>query len=92
MEFVLIITSIGALICWIMEIVAAFKNEESPLLGILSIIPCFGLGGFIIGWINVGKWNLSTVMYIWTALVVLHLIIGFSTGAFTGNFGMPQMN
>ena len=91
MQFLLILTSIGALVCWIKEILAAFKYEESPLLGILSIIPCFGLGGFIIGWINVGKWNLSKVMYIWTAIVVLHLIIGASTGAFT-SFSLPQMN
>lgn len=50
-----LLLGLAMLVCWVLEIVAAFKNEETPLLGVLSIIPCFGLGGFIIGWVKVGQ-------------------------------------
>jgi len=63
---------LGALICWILVIVAAFKKEEKPLMGILSIVLC-SLGGFIIGWVHSKKWAIQKVMIIWTILVVVIL-------------------
>ena len=64
------------LICWIMEIVAAFKKEEKPLMGILSIVLC-SLGGFIIGWIHAKKWGISKLMLIWTIIAVIGVILNF---------------
>lgn len=65
---------LGALICWILEVVAAFKKEEKPLMGILSIVLC-SLGGFVIGWINSKKWGIQKVMIIWTILVIVVTIL-----------------
>jgi hypothetical protein len=65
---------IGSLVCWILEIIAAFKHEESPLLGILSIVLC-GIGGFVIGWIKHASWGIRNVMLIWTALIVVSLVL-----------------
>jgi hypothetical protein len=69
-----------ALVCWIMEIVAAFKKEEKPLMGILSIVLC-SLGGFIIGWINSKKWGIQKIMMIWTIVVVVLIIVQVIYGA-----------
>lgn len=69
-----------ALVCWIMEIVAAFKKEEKPLMGILSIVLC-SLGGFIIGWINSKKWGIQKIMMIWTIVVVVLVIVQVIYGA-----------
>ena len=69
-----------ALVCWIMEIVAAFKKEEKPLMGILSIVLC-SIGGFIIGWINAKKWGIQKIMMIWTIAVVVSIIVQVIFGA-----------
>ena len=71
---ILIVLGIASLVLWILEIVAAFKKEESPLMGILSIALC-GLGGFIIGWIHAGKWGIKKLMINWTIIVVASLVV-----------------
>ena len=69
-----IVAGIGSLACWIMVIIAAFKNEQSPLMGILCIVLC-GLGAFIIGWIKHGEWKIKNIMLAWTGLIVFGVII-----------------
>ncbi len=91
-----IVIGLGSLICWIMEIIAAFKREEKPLLGILSIVLCT-IGGFIIGWIKHKEWGIKKLMLIWTALIVAGIILniiasamGLATGAMMpGMEGIP---
>ena len=77
---VALICGIGSLACWIMVIVAAFKNEKSPLMGILCIVLC-GLGAFIIGWIKHGEWRIKNVMLAWTGLIVFQILIQVAAGA-----------
>jgi hypothetical protein len=74
LSIVAVLCGVGSLVCWILEIVAAFKNEESPLLGILSIVLC-GLGGFVIGWIKHAPWGIRNIMLIWTALIVVSFVV-----------------
>jgi hypothetical protein len=76
------LAALGMLVCWIMEIIAAFQKGKGPLMGILSIIPCFSLGGFIIGWIHAGKWGLQKIMLIWTILLVVSIVLGVAGGGF----------
>jgi len=64
------IAGVVSLVCWIMEVIAAFQKGEGPLLGILSIIFC-GLGAFIIGWIKSKEWGIQQMMMIWTIAVVV---------------------
>lgn len=64
--------TIASLACWIMTIVKAFQKEESPLIGILSICGCIG---FIMGWVNVEKWDHKNIMVIWSACIVLGIIL-----------------
>jgi hypothetical protein len=79
------IIGLGALVCWILEIVAAFKKEEKPLMGILSIVLC-GIGGFVIGWINAKKWGIKNVMIAWSILVVVSIVMNIAfAGALFAN-------
>lgn len=88
MEFVilglLVIIGLGSLYCWIMEIIAAFKNGDGPLMGILSIVLC-SLGGFIIGWIHAGKWGIQGNMKLWTVFVVLGIILNIVSTVMFGS-------
>lgn len=81
------IISLGSIACWVIEIVNAFKKEEKPLMGILSIVLC-GLGGFIIGWINAKKWGIQKIMMIWTVLVVVGVIVNVAFGVSTASAGL----
>jgi hypothetical protein len=73
------VSGIASLVCWIMVIVAGFKNEQSPLLGILCIVLC-GLGAFIIGWVKHAEWRIKNLMLIWTGLIVFGLILQVAVG------------
>jgi hypothetical protein len=74
-----LISGICSLACWIMVVVAAFKNEQSPLMGILCIVLC-GLGAFIIGWIKHAEWRIKNVMLAWTGLIIFGIIIQIAAG------------
>ena len=66
--------AIALFVCWILVVVKAFKNEESPLMGILALVLCT-LGGLIVGWINAGKWNGKKLMGWYTLLFILVLAL-----------------
>ncbi|BCX46705.1 hypothetical protein HAHE_06130 [Haloferula helveola] len=61
-----------------MEIMAAFKKEEKPTMGIISLVGgllCTPLIPLIIGWINAKKWGIQKIMLIWTILIVVFGIL-----------------
>ncbi len=67
--------ALGCVACWVVVLVNAFTQEKSPLLGLLCLIPCFALSGFIVGWINNEKWKIHGVMTAWTMLIVIGMAI-----------------
>ncbi len=70
-----IVLLIGNIVCWVMEIIAAFKNEEKPILGIVSIIPCLSLGGLVVGWMKHKEWGITQLMMIWSVIFVLGFVV-----------------
>ena len=77
-SILIFVVGIGMLVCWIMEIVAAFKKEEKPLMGIISLVGgllCTPLVPLVIGWIHAKKWGIQKIMLIWTILVVVFGIL-----------------
>jgi hypothetical protein len=70
-------------VCFILVVIAMFKNNQTGL-GIVCLVGLLcGIGGliaFIYGWIKSGEWNLKTVMLVWTAAIVIGLIGGFGGG------------
>jgi hypothetical protein len=64
---------IGGALCWLIEIVAAFRNAKGPLLGILSIL-LSPVAGFMIGWVNNRNWRITQVMIMFTAFAILYFV------------------
>ena len=80
-----VIAGLVTLVCWIMEVIAAFQKGNGPLLGILSIVLTLfcGIGGFIIGWVKCKEWGIQNLMIIWTIAMVVSMVCWF--------FIMPTM-
>ncbi len=70
----ILVLSLVAFVCWIMEIVAAFQKGDGPLLGILSIVLC-SLGGFVIGWAKAKDWGIQKLMIIWTISMIVSAFV-----------------
>ncbi len=64
---------LGSLVCWIMVLIKQFQLG-SVVHGIIGIVTC-GLWTLIWGWLNAGKHNLRNLMLIWTALIVLGVVL-----------------
>jgi hypothetical protein len=74
----MVVCSLVSLVCFILVLVAMFKNEQT-VMGIVCIVTIFcGIGGliaFVYGWMKAGEWNLQQVMLAWTGAFVLYLIL-----------------
>jgi hypothetical protein len=69
------IQTISSIVIWVMGIVVLIKlfQKEGVLKGILGII-CM-LYTYIWGWIHVKDEGLKNVMYIWTGLIILGMVL-----------------
>lgn len=63
---------LGSAVMFILVVVKMFQ-DAGPVQGIIGLI-C-GLWAFIWGWMNAGRLNLRNIMLIWTALLVLGVIL-----------------
>lgn len=63
--------------CLVMVLLKLFP-AEGPLKGILGII-C-GLYTYIWGWMNSSRFNLKTIMLIWTAVIILQMLMAGMMG------------
>jgi hypothetical protein len=78
--------SLGSLICFIIVLIKLFQNG-GVLQGIIGLI-C-GIWTFIWGWMNAGKLNIRNIMLIWTALILLSIILNVASGGFSYSMGTP---
>ncbi len=81
------ICGLGSLICFIIVLIKQFQNAGA-VHGIIGIITC-GIWTFIWGWMNAGKLNIRNIMLIWTALLLLSIILNVASGGFSYSFGTP---
>ena len=63
--------------CLVMVLLKLFP-AEGPLKGILGIL-C-GLYTYIWGWMNSSRFNLKTIMLIWTAVIILQMLMAGMMG------------
>jgi hypothetical protein len=74
------VVGLAAFVMFILVVVQMFKHDQTAL-GIVSLVLCLcGIGqliAFVVGWINVGKWNIRPIMLIWTGLIVVYFLIYF---------------
>ncbi|HEX8068529.1 MAG TPA: hypothetical protein VF546_01170 [Pyrinomonadaceae bacterium] len=71
------LTGLGSLIIFIIVLIKLFQNEGA-LKGILGLI-C-SIYTFIWGWMNAGRLNIRNLMLIWTALIILGIVLNLLGG------------
>ena len=75
---VALVVGIGSLVCFVLVVVQMFKHDQTGL-GVACILLIFcGIGGliaFIYGWIKNKEWGLQKIMLIWTACIVVGLLV-----------------
>jgi len=74
------------LVVFIMVLIKQFQNAGA-VHGIIGIITC-GIWTFIWGWLNAGKLNIRNLMMIWTALIILNIILTVLGGGFSYSYGV----
>jgi len=84
MQILGLICWFGAVICFIIVLIKLFQ-EKGVLHGILGLI-CW-LYTFIWGWIEAGRLNIRNIMLVWTALVILSIVLNTVFGGFYYPFG-----
>lgn len=76
------VAAIAMTVIHIMIVVKAFKNEESPGLGILCLLICIAC--LIMGFVKGEAWG-TKKLAVWYVITVVALIIGYALG-FGGMF------
>lgn len=79
------LVALGSLVCFIIVLIKLFQ-EKGALHGILGIL-C-GLYTFVWGWIESGRLNIKKIMLIWTALIVVSMILQVVVGM-SGGLAVP---
>jgi hypothetical protein len=90
----LVLVGIGELVCFILVLMKMFQSGEQTM-GIVCIVLalCCGIGGlvaFVYGWINVTKWDLKNIMWIWTGLFIATIVL-YAIAMVSGASMIPQM-
>jgi hypothetical protein len=78
MQYLIWLLALIAFVVQILVVVKMFQNAGA-LHGILGII-C-GIYAYIWGWMNSGKLGIKNLMIIWTALIILIIILNLVFGA-----------
>jgi hypothetical protein len=81
------VIGLGCLICAIMVLIKQFQTG-GVVHGIIGIVTCF-IWTFIWGWMNANTLNIKNIMMIWTALIVINIILNIVFGAAMMPYGMP---
>jgi len=74
------IGSLGTLVCFILVLVQMFQRKQAVLAIVCLVLLCCGIGtivAFIYGWIKNREWQITNIMYVWTACWIL-LVIGYA--------------
>ena len=87
MQIVIWLVILAMVVVQILVVVKMFQNAGA-LHGILGLI-C-GLYAYIWGWMNSAKLNIKNLMIIWTALIILIIILNLVFGAsMAANYPVP---
>ena len=68
-----ILVALGYLICFILVLIKQFQND-GVIHGIIGIITC-GIWTLVWGWRNGDKLGIKNIMWIWTLLFLICLVL-----------------
>lgn len=85
LQLLSIVLGIVSLVCFILIIVKMFQSDDVILgvVGLVGLLAC-GLGAlitFVMGWVNSEKYGAQQIMLVWTAAIVINLLISGITVA-----------
>ncbi|HVF57691.1 MAG TPA: hypothetical protein VM934_16170 [Pyrinomonadaceae bacterium] len=81
LQLLAMVVGLVNIIVFIIVLIKLFQNEGA-LKGILGLI-C-SLYTFIWGWMNASRLGIRNIMLIWTALIILGIILNVAGGAMMG--------
>ena len=87
MFILLLLVELAIFVCFILVLIKQFQTA-GPIHGIIGIITCT-LWTFIWGWMNANKLGIKNLMLIWTALLILYIILPAVFGASFSFGSMP---
>ena len=67
------LVGLGSLVCFVIVLIKQFQTAGA-LHGIIGLITC-GIWTFIWGWMKASTLNLKNMMLIWTALIVVGIVL-----------------
>lgn len=86
MQAIAALVGLGSLVCFIMVVIKLFQ-QKGALHGILGIL-C-GLYTFIWGWMESGRLGIKNIMMIWTALIIVSVIVNVLVAQSAGGAALP---
>ena len=86
MQILQLLISLGWLVLFIIVLIKQFQTGGA-VHGIVGIITC-SIWTFIWGWMNAGKVGIKNMMLIWTAVIVVDIILVVVTGGFSYSFNV----
>ena len=96
-QIVQYLVGIVNLVCFILVLVRIFQGGQTGL-GVACIVLffCAAIGvliAFIVGWMNAARWAIRNIMILWTACLILNIVLGFIGYATAGPvvaLGLPR--
>ena len=73
-----LVVGLVSLVMFIMVLIKQFQTAGA-VHGIIGIVTC-GIWTFIWGWMNATQLNIKKIMMIWTAMIVLSIILNLLGG------------
>ena len=76
---------LGMIGCFLIVVVKTYQQE--PILAVLFFVfnACWGIGSliaFVYGWSYAAKWNTKPVMWVWSACLIIVVLMGALSMAF----------
>lgn len=86
MGILAMLVGVVSLVMFIMVLIKQFQTAGA-VHGIIGIVTC-GIWTFIWGWMNAGKLNIRNLMLIWTACVIISIVLNIVAGGMAFSYGV----
>jgi hypothetical protein len=89
------IIGLVALVCFVLVVVKMFQAGDTTMgiICVVGVLAC-GIGvlvAFVYGWIKSSEYKIQQVMLIWTAAIVVNIVLSVATVVMTGGDALQQI-
>jgi hypothetical protein len=86
MGILAMLVGLVSLVMFILVLIKQFQTAGA-VHGIIGIVTC-GIWTFIWGWMNAGKLNIRNLMLIWTAAIIISIVLNILAGGMAFSYGV----